>query len=222
MFAATRVALPLERARIGYLGTWTDHPFLDRDALINAVDFELTPNDWWRVSGQAIRSDIGHAGVGDIAAFGAPAQRAGYQRLRGVAADGLQPLLAADAHAEAAVHRRPLRPERSRLHGAQLAAPGRMGDQPPRRRRPRGPHQRRDPAPVHLLPRECRGPAPAVALAAVADRGLREQLECVPGAALRHQRCRRPAFARQRAGAARRPRERATSTPPRRASATGR
>ena len=69
VFAATRVALPLERARIGYLGTWTDHPFLDRDALINAVDFELTPNDWWRVSGQAVRSDIGHAGVG-IAAFG--------------------------------------------------------------------------------------------------------------------------------------------------------
>lgn len=67
VFAATRVALPLERARIGYLGTWSDHPFLDRDALINAVDFELTPNDWWRVSGQAIRSDIGHAGVGSAA-----------------------------------------------------------------------------------------------------------------------------------------------------------
>jgi hypothetical protein len=70
LFAAARVALPLDRARIGYLGTWTDHPFLDRDALINAVDFELRPNDWWRVSGQAIRSDIGHAGVGDIAPFG--------------------------------------------------------------------------------------------------------------------------------------------------------
>jgi hypothetical protein len=59
MFAATRVALPLERARIGYLGTWTDHPFLDRDALINAIDYEITPNAWWRVSGQVIRSDIG-------------------------------------------------------------------------------------------------------------------------------------------------------------------
>lgn len=70
VFAATRVALPLEHARIGYLGTWTDHPFLDRDALINAVDFELTPNDWWRVSGQAVRSDIGHAGVGTIATLG--------------------------------------------------------------------------------------------------------------------------------------------------------
>lgn len=64
LFAATRVALPLEHARIGYLGTWTDHPFLDRDALVNAVDYEITPNDRWRVSGQVIRSDIGHAGAG--------------------------------------------------------------------------------------------------------------------------------------------------------------
>jgi hypothetical protein len=64
LFAATRVALPLSRARVGYLGTWTDHPLLDRDALVNAVDYEITPNDWWRVSGQVIRSDIGHAGTG--------------------------------------------------------------------------------------------------------------------------------------------------------------
>ncbi len=64
LFAAARVALPLERARIGYLGTWTDHPFLDRDAMINALDYELTPNNWWRMSGQVIRSDIGHAGTG--------------------------------------------------------------------------------------------------------------------------------------------------------------
>jgi hypothetical protein len=66
LFAAARVALPLEHARVGYLGTWTDRPFLDRDAWINALDYELTPNDWWRVSGQVIRSDIGHAGVGSI------------------------------------------------------------------------------------------------------------------------------------------------------------
>jgi hypothetical protein len=63
LFAATRAALPLDRARFGYLGTWTDRPFLDRDALINAVDYELTPSDNWRVSGQLIRSDIGTSGV---------------------------------------------------------------------------------------------------------------------------------------------------------------
>jgi hypothetical protein len=63
LFSAARVALPLERARVGYLGTWTDHPLLDRDASVNAVDYELTPNDWWRVSGQVIRSDISQAGA---------------------------------------------------------------------------------------------------------------------------------------------------------------
>ena len=63
LFSAARVALPLERARVGYLGTWTDHPLLDRDASVNAIDYELTPNDWWRVSGQVIRSDISQAGA---------------------------------------------------------------------------------------------------------------------------------------------------------------
>jgi hypothetical protein len=81
LFAATRVALPLTRARLGYLGTWTDHPFLDRDALINAIDYEVTPNDWWRLSGQVIRSDIGHAGL-DVAPLGvqrSPPDTSGYE-----------------------------------------------------------------------------------------------------------------------------------------------
>lgn len=63
MFAATRAALPLQHARFGYLGTWTDRPFLDRDALVNAVDYELSPSDDIRVSGQLIRSDIGTSGI---------------------------------------------------------------------------------------------------------------------------------------------------------------
>jgi hypothetical protein len=63
LFSAARVALPLEHARVGYLGTWTDHPLLERDAAVNAIDYELTPNDWWRVSGQVIRSDISQAGA---------------------------------------------------------------------------------------------------------------------------------------------------------------
>jgi hypothetical protein len=81
MFAATRIALPLERARVGYLGTWTDHPFLDRDALINAIDYEVTPNAWWRVSGQVIRSDIGHAGLGvaPLAVPQSPPDTNGYE-----------------------------------------------------------------------------------------------------------------------------------------------
>jgi hypothetical protein len=63
LFSAARVALPFEHARVGYLGTWTDHPLLDRDASVNAIDYELTPNDWWRMSGQVIRSNIGQAGA---------------------------------------------------------------------------------------------------------------------------------------------------------------
>jgi Domain of unknown function (DUF5916) len=58
LFAAARVAAPLEQARVGYLTTWTDHPLLDRQALINAVDFEATPSESWRFSGQMIRSDV--------------------------------------------------------------------------------------------------------------------------------------------------------------------
>ncbi|GFE78404.1 hypothetical protein GCM10011487_04040 [Steroidobacter agaridevorans] len=63
LFAATRLALPMDHARIGYLGTWADRPFLDRDALVNAVDYELTPSEDWRISGQVIRSDIGTSGM---------------------------------------------------------------------------------------------------------------------------------------------------------------
>lgn len=62
-FAATRLALPMDHARVGYLGTWTDRPFLDRDALVNAVDYELAPSEDWRISGQVIRSDIGTSGM---------------------------------------------------------------------------------------------------------------------------------------------------------------
>jgi hypothetical protein len=81
LFAATRVALPLEHARVGYLGTWTDHPFLDRDALVNALDYEVTPNDRWRVAGQVIRSDIGHAGLGvsPFAVQRSPPNTSGYE-----------------------------------------------------------------------------------------------------------------------------------------------
>jgi hypothetical protein len=62
LFTATRLALPFERARVGYLATWTDRPLLDRQALVNAFDSEWTPDDWWRFAGQVIRSDIDEAG----------------------------------------------------------------------------------------------------------------------------------------------------------------
>lgn len=57
-FAATRLAVPFDQARIGHLATWTESPYFDRTALVNAFDYEVTPNDWWRLSGQTVRSDI--------------------------------------------------------------------------------------------------------------------------------------------------------------------
>jgi len=58
LFAATRVTVPLKTLRIGHVATSTDRPQIDRRALVNAVDFDFTPNDWWRAAGQIIRSDI--------------------------------------------------------------------------------------------------------------------------------------------------------------------
>ncbi len=60
-FAATRLALPSDRFRIGYLGTWTERPYFDRTALVNAIDYELSATDQLRLSGQVIRSDIDQA-----------------------------------------------------------------------------------------------------------------------------------------------------------------
>lgn len=57
-FAATRLALPLDHVRIGHLATYTERPFLARDALINALDLEVTPDDWWRIAAQGVRSDL--------------------------------------------------------------------------------------------------------------------------------------------------------------------
>lgn len=62
-FAVARAALPLQNSRFGFLGTFTDRPFLDRDAFVNALDYEISPDDNVRFSGQLIRSDIGTSGV---------------------------------------------------------------------------------------------------------------------------------------------------------------
>lgn len=62
LFAATRLSLPLETVRFGHLATFADRPFLDRQAIVNAVDYEIRPEGRWRWSGQAIRSDIDEAG----------------------------------------------------------------------------------------------------------------------------------------------------------------
>jgi Domain of unknown function (DUF5916) len=66
-FAATRLALPLDHVRIGHLATYTQRPLFERDALINALDLEVTPNDWWRLAVQGVRSDID---VSDMRSYG--------------------------------------------------------------------------------------------------------------------------------------------------------
>jgi hypothetical protein len=63
LFVATRLALPFDQARVGHLATFTQRPLLEREALINAFDFEVMPNESWRVAAQAVRSDIAVAAV---------------------------------------------------------------------------------------------------------------------------------------------------------------
>lgn len=63
-FAATRLSLPLETLRVGHLATYTQRPALQRDALVNALDLELTPADSWRIAAQGVRSDIDVADAG--------------------------------------------------------------------------------------------------------------------------------------------------------------
>ncbi len=65
LFTAARLRWTLPAGRIGYLGSWTDRPFLERRAAVNTLDYELTPNDWWRVAGQVSRSDIETDGLDD-------------------------------------------------------------------------------------------------------------------------------------------------------------
>lgn len=62
LFTATRVAAPVGKSRIGYLGTWTDRPFLSRTAFVNALDYSWNPTDQLRIAVQAIRSDISELG----------------------------------------------------------------------------------------------------------------------------------------------------------------
>jgi hypothetical protein len=93
LFTATRLALPMEKARVGYLGTWADRPFLDRDALVNAFDYELSLSDDWRISGQVIRSDIGSSGTSGL--FSDQARGTGPSRIE-VDTHGYESWLQAD------------------------------------------------------------------------------------------------------------------------------
>lgn len=97
LFAAGRVVLPLDKLRLGYLASWTDRPYLDRDALINAVDFEVAPERSWRIAGQVIRSDIGHSGIGILSV------NPGDQRRSEINSNGYQAWLQTDFNRSAPI-----------------------------------------------------------------------------------------------------------------------
>ena len=58
LFYAQRLLRTGENFSVGYLGTWTDRPFLDREGLVNAVDGNWRANEQWALTGQAIFSGI--------------------------------------------------------------------------------------------------------------------------------------------------------------------
>lgn len=58
LFVAQRVVRPGETFSLGWIGTWTDRPFLAREALVNAVDLTWRPGPMVLLAAQAIGSDI--------------------------------------------------------------------------------------------------------------------------------------------------------------------
>jgi hypothetical protein len=79
-FAATRMLMPVNEHRLGYLATWADRPYLDRTALVNEFDYEYGGHAWWRGSAQVARSDTEEAGLsqsGYLASVQADLNRSG-------------------------------------------------------------------------------------------------------------------------------------------------
>ncbi|HWS28157.1 MAG TPA: DUF5916 domain-containing protein [Xanthomonadales bacterium] len=62
LFYAQRLLRTGENFSVGYLGTWTDRPFLQREALVNAVDGNWRVNEHWALTGQTILSGIDESG----------------------------------------------------------------------------------------------------------------------------------------------------------------
>ena len=64
LFVAQRVTRPGETLSLGWLGTWTDRPFLDRSAAVNAVDATWRPGPTVLLAAQAIATSIDAPGGG--------------------------------------------------------------------------------------------------------------------------------------------------------------
>jgi hypothetical protein len=61
-FFVQRLVRNLGNATLGYLGTWTDRPWLDREAQVHAIDAIWRPSAKWLVSGQVLGSSIEQGG----------------------------------------------------------------------------------------------------------------------------------------------------------------
>lgn len=57
-FYAQRLVHAADGLTLGYLGTWTDRPFLDRTAIVNAVDATWRPTPQWLLSAMVLASDV--------------------------------------------------------------------------------------------------------------------------------------------------------------------
>ena len=62
-FYAQRLVYPIGDLQLGYVGTYTDRPFLDRDATVHAVDGVWRPSGAWTVSGMVLGSFIDDDGT---------------------------------------------------------------------------------------------------------------------------------------------------------------
>ena len=63
LFYAQRLLRTSEALSVGYLGTWTERPFLLREGLVNAIDATWRANPHWTVTGQAIVSGVQQPGA---------------------------------------------------------------------------------------------------------------------------------------------------------------
>jgi hypothetical protein len=71
-FAGTRLRYASGPVTLGYLGTWVDRPFLERDAQVHSADVIWRPNSQLMLQGQAIGSIVDESGEdtsGDGAIF---------------------------------------------------------------------------------------------------------------------------------------------------------
>jgi hypothetical protein len=70
LFVAQRALRPGETFSLGWLGTWTERPFLDRTAAVNAVDATWRPGPSVLLAAQAIATSIDAPGGGRDGAGG--------------------------------------------------------------------------------------------------------------------------------------------------------